>query len=159
MKSSSYIYLVLGNIALLFGWLIYYLFRPKLLPGKLEIEFFSISPVVVLSGVLPEFLHTYAFILLTYVALGVMSKTNLYISMAIWLVLESLFEIGQHPLFSHFFSYLETSVFAPQSPARFVTRYFLHGTFDPLDLMAIMIATLAAYYTAHYFQPQDHCHE
>ena len=159
MKRSIFTYLALAISALAAGALVYGYLRPQLLSGSSWNNSPALQTILLISGFLPDFLHTYAFILLTFITLGVTSKYSLHISMAFWLLVESLFEIGQHPFFSHFFARLEAFASGSFFPIPFVTGYFLHGTFDPLDLSAIFLAALAAFFTTRYFQNQEHSYE
>lgn len=98
-----------------------------------------------LSGVLPAFLHVYAFILLT--AAVVSARARVLSICLFWLGIDTLFELGQHATLA--------PALAAALPARFEqipmlersVGYFLHGTFDPWDLTAILVGTLAAYCT------------
>jgi len=56
----------------------------------------SAHPFGVVRGQLPEFLHVFAFSLLTAAALRVTSCAA-WASCAAWRLIDSLFELGQHP--------------------------------------------------------------
>ena len=102
-----------------------------------------------MSGIiysLPSFLHIYVFILLTT---AVTSKQINYIRYVcfFWLVVEVLFEFGQQhdiaivlanhiPEWFHHYIWLET-----------IPVYFLHGTFDPMDILSLILGMCFAYVT------------
>ena len=88
------------------------------------------------SGPLPSFLHTLGFILLTAVAAGVRRRGSLAVVSLTWVGVESLFEIGQHPLLA---GALAAGLSGLPGLAG-AGSYFVNGTFDPLDLLAVVLA-------------------
>lgn len=96
-----------------------------------------------LGGALPEFLHVFAFILLT--AAVVPGPPRLLLICGFWLGIESFFELGQHPTLAPAIA-AALPTWLEQVPVLDRTAsYFLHGTFDSWDLMAIALGVLAAY--------------
>jgi hypothetical protein len=75
-------------------------------------------------GWLPTFSHVFAFALLTYLALG---RRHLLLACLLWVAVNALFELGQA---------------LPADTVRLLPdflnlhTYFIHGVFDPLDLLA-----------------------
>ncbi len=102
-----------------------YLTRPAgalfLIPNLKE----SLPPLFgPLSGSLPSFMHALGFTLLSTLALGVSRRTALF-SAALWLALETTFEVGQRPIITAQLERLGLGL-----------PYFHYGTFDLFDLTA-----------------------
>jgi hypothetical protein len=99
-----------------------------------------------LGNYLPTFIHVYAFILLTVVVAGVSGSRALAVCV-FWFAIDSLFEIGQMDsiagwLAGHTPAWFDGIPFLENAAA-----YFLHGTFDVLDLLSIAAGALAAWLT------------
>ena len=96
---------------------------------------------------LPSLLHVYAFILLTAAVVS-RNAHHLRLICLFWLVTELLFEIGQqHDVAVAIVEHLP-AWFYGSAAFETVPNYFLHGTFDPLDIIGLLMGTLAAYATA-----------
>ncbi len=143
--------LVIAAAALTIGLLVYLLGREHgaiyFLTLWSPVEHTRINLADGLGGSLPAFVHSYAFILLTYWVVFP-DRTGLPAICLGWMALESLFEGAQsEPL---------AAWLATHTPAWFTgvpllenwADYFLHGTFDPFDLLAIAAGGIAAYLTA-----------
>jgi hypothetical protein len=93
-----------------------------------------------LGGWLPDFVHPFAFGLLSAVWLS-RRPWPAYGACAAWFTVDALFEIGQHaavaPALAH-------AVSAVPGVGGGLAGFFMHGTFDPLDLVAAGAGTLAA---------------
>ena len=139
--------IALGALAL--GTLVYMLDRPAatvyLLPQALSLARGHHLWFGVLGGHLPEFLHVYAFILLT-VAVSPWPGPAWPIC-AFWSTVDSLFEIGQHPAIAPHIAAALPAWFQHVPILDNTANYFLRGTFDPGDLVAIAVGTLMAYLT------------
>jgi hypothetical protein len=109
-----------------------------------------------LGGVLPAFLHTYAFALLTAWALGAGRRAATQ-GCLVWLGINALLEIGQHPAISSQIAAAVPAGFAGVPLLENLARYFTRGTFDPWDLAAIAAGALLAYFTLAL--PGDQRHE
>ncbi len=159
MKHCRWTYFQIALISLMAGYFVYLLFRPGpaiiAIPHSIEHWRITIDWLVPLTGALPEFLHTYAFILLTYVVLGVGNKSHLFISVISWLVIEVLFELGQHPLISKFIDTVVFSADKVNSLESIVRNYFIHGTYDIYDLLAILLACITAVFTILTINPEE----
>ncbi len=99
-----------------------------------------------LGGQLPDFLHVYAFALLTAAVL-VSSRRLALLSCVGWWGLDTLFEIGQHPAVSPAITAALPAWFEAVPFLENTGLYFTHGTFDPLDFIAIAVGAVAAYFT------------
>ena len=83
-RRNSYLYLSIACLTLFSGYLVYFFGRPGAIiyaiPTALE-HWITVLPVFAeVSGPLPGFFHSYAFILLTFVVLGNCSRAYLYLS-------------------------------------------------------------------------------
>jgi len=107
-----------------------------------------------LGGHLPEFIHVYAFILLT-MALG---SARVATACAFWWTVDTLFEIGQHPAIAPHIAAWLPGWFHNLPILDNTASYFLHGTFDPGDLVAIALGTIVAYLTIRAKQAKEKSH-
>ena len=92
---------------------------------------------------LPAFVHPFAFSLLTVAVLAPSVRPR-YGACVAWALVNIAFELGQHPQFKGplaeaLYAHLGQSV-----PVRRLASYFLRGTFDFGDLLAIVAGALAA---------------
>lgn len=150
-QRNSCLYVSIACLTLFSGYLIYFFGRPGAIiyaiPTALE-HWITVLPVFAeVSGPLPGFFHSYAFILLTFVVLGNCSRAYLYLSIAVWVCLEAMFEIAQHPLLDESIASFVPAWFEKIPLLDVTARYFLQGTFDPLDLIAILLAAIAVLLT------------
>lgn len=84
----------------------------------------------------PSFAHAYCFTVLLIVALGLRIPNIVGASVG-WLVVESLFEIGQHPAVCRQFVAVTARWHGSSRLLRVAVRYLSAGVFDPHDLAAI----------------------
>lgn len=150
MAKIHRLWILMGMIGLLLGLAVYLVDRP---PEKIYF-IFNLNPDLSLyrglprifgrlGNWLPEFLHPFSFILL---AAGISACRKQWQFAAIslfWLLMNVVFELGQ--------KYKDFAVsFVPDwfsgIPYLENTRdYFLAGRFDPADLAAVILGSLAAY--------------
>lgn len=97
------------------------------------------------GGVLPAFVHAYTFVVLT-VAVVPSPKRALSIC-GFWLTVDSLFELGQHPAIAPYTAAAIPPSFHHLPVLEAARSYFLRGTFDPWDLIAIAAGITGAYLT------------
>ena len=149
-RSSNRLQRRIGTLVLLFGVCFYMIERPPgtvyMLPAAFSL--FEGAPVLLggLGGSVPTFCHAFAFTLLTAGLLGC-SRAHAAIPCLGWLSTDLAFELGQHPALRHAAAE-SIPLWLERLPVLGNTRaYFLGGTFDPLDLLSIVLATAAAYYT------------
>ena len=107
-----------------------------------------------LDGYLPAFVHVYAFILLTVVFCP--WPARVWAICGLWWGLDSLFELGQHPALAPGIAAALPAWWQHVPLLDHAANYFLHGTFDPLDLLAIALGTFAAYVTVSIARREVH---
>jgi DNA-binding beta-propeller fold protein YncE len=147
LKKPSVLYVIIAAVALFVGLLVYLLDRQPahtyflshaLTPAYAPYALFGVA-----GNYLPAFLHVYAFMLLT-VAIAGSSNARLIRIGAAWFVIASLFEFGQHPAVSPLFTASLPTWFAHIPVLDNTAAYFLKGSFDLLDLLAIALGTATA---------------
>lgn len=161
MTTSIRIQLSIGLAVLVIGTLVYVLDRPAeqtLLTSAIDLPSLKVGIFGPIGRVLPTFAHVFAFILFTVVVLGNTRLASI-LACAGWLVVELAFELGQHPQVATWLSAVLSP--DPDSPTIIVytANYFVSGTFDPWDLVAICLGALTAYVVIKKTQQQEFCHE
>lgn len=148
-RRTQFIVTAIALLALLAGALVYLWGRP---PGRvylLDMVLPARETCVhcgIVAGALPSFFHVYAFTLLTAALLASRPRSAL-LAGTIWFSVDALFEAAQHPALTRFL--------VPRLPAWFngvpvlenVASYLEHGTFDPLDVLALALGAVAALLT------------
>jgi hypothetical protein len=151
----------LASAALALGLLVYALDRPPgsayFLPADWSLAANHSRWFGRLGGYVPEFAHVYAFSLLTVIVLGAWRKLALP-SCAAWWAIDSLFEIGQHAAISPHIAAAVPRWFDGIPFLENAAPYFLRGTFDPWDLVAIAFGALAAFATVLLLQWEGRRH-
>lgn len=99
---------------------------------------------------IPTFVHPFALILLT-AAFVELKKHNIIGICLTWLLIDSLFELAQMTVVAQWLIGIVPS-FTNVPILENTRNYFLYGTFDVLDLVSIVLGTMAAYYTLIYFK-------
>lgn len=160
---ARWFYFSIACVSLCTGYVVYFLGRPGpvivAIPDHFD-QWISVQPLVAeFSGQLPSFLHTYAFIMLIYLVLGTSSKLNLYLSISLWAMVETLFELGQHDSFNEAIINNLPGWFERTPVLDISDNFFLYGTFDPLDLLAIAIASVCAWLTVQLRQKKEAHHD
>ena len=98
----------------------------------------------VLQGQAPDFLHIFAFILIS-ASFAKPTYNNLLVVCIGWLSLECLFEVAQHPVFSRpIAAWLLDHPF-PIPLVEKAHQYFESGTFDWLDIVSFCLGSVCAY--------------
>ncbi len=147
MSQTNKAQIVIGLAVLLLGTMVYVVDRPWeqtiFVPGDLSL--FPLTPSVfgVTGHSLPTFAHVFAFSLLTIALVGGAKRAAITVCLG-WCLVEAAFELGQHLALA-----LATAMppwFAGLPMLNKSASYFLHGTFDPLDILAIALGALAAYF-------------
>ncbi len=110
-----------------------------------------------LGAWLPSFVHPFSFALLTAAALPAASAWR-YHGCAAWGAVNLAFELGQHPALKGW--WLESVAGDALPIVRWFARYFLHGTFDVVDLVVVIAGAAAAAAMLRWVgRHQEHPHE
>lgn len=92
---------------------------------------------------LPAFLHVFSLVLVTGGILACRKTGSLVVSLS-WLVTEWAFEVGQK--FPAWADALVPRWFDSIPVLETTRNYFRVGTFDPLDMVAVAVGAVAAYF-------------
>jgi ABC-type xylose transport system permease subunit len=141
--------LIIGVAVLLVGTLVYLIDRPPeqtyfVKNSPIKITLFTTIPNVFgsIGGSLPAFVHVFSFILITAGILSCNGRGYRIICLS-WFLLDAAFEVGQH--FTAWPSKIIPDWFTGIPFLKNTESYFLHGTFDFIDLTAIAFGALIAY--------------
>ena len=141
---------ILGFVALLIGLVEYVLSRStdstylgKMIGTLVGGFSFKMNIFGVFGGVLPEFLHPFAFALFTMALFPRASRKVRRMICLFWLAIELFFEMGQ--CFGQQIAQHLLKVLPHRGVVDPLTNYFLNGTFDHLDVLAICVGITAAY--------------
>ncbi len=147
MSQTNKAQIVIGLAALLLGTMVYLVDRPgdhSFVPSAISLFPFTPSVFGVLGHGLPTFAHVFAFSLLTIAFVGGAKRAAITVCLG-WFLVDATFELGQHPQVASGLSSLIPQWFEHLPVLDRTASYFLHGTFDPFDLLAIVSGALAAY--------------
>lgn len=152
-QKINYSQIVTGLFILLFGTLVYIVDRPPeqthfVNNSILKISLYKTLPNLfgTLGNSLPDFAHVFAFIMITAGLISCRTKGYILIS-TLWFITDSLFEIGQK--FSATFTGLIPGWFHSIPFLKNTPLFFQTGTFDWLDLAAILTGSVSACLTMH----------
>jgi hypothetical protein len=150
MRHINKTQILIGVTVLLLGSFIYLIDRPPdqtyfVKSSPVTISLFNTVPKVFgfIGGSLPESIHVFSFILITAGLLFSNKRGYLIICLS-WFLLDAAFEIGQH--FTAWSSKMIPDWFTGIPFLENTESYFLHGTFDFIDLAAIAFGTVIAYF-------------
>lgn len=101
---------------------------------------------------LPSFVHPFAFSLFTAAALPSGSAWR-YHACVFWCAVNLVFEFGQHPQLGAPLAEALQGSFGASAPARWVSNYFLRGTFDGVDIASAVLGAVAAAVVLRLLQP------
>lgn len=136
---------VIGCLAFAVGLLVYLMDRdaskPALIPSVAWLAGSNVFGA--LGGWLPSFVHTFAFSLLTAAVLPERSVPR-YGACIAWFAVNVVFEVGQHPLVSVRLAEALQGGPGGSPLTQPLASYFVHGTFDPGDIVAGLFGALAA---------------
>lgn len=142
--------IIIGMIVLSLGILIYLIDRPPdntyfVYKSFVNISLHNTLPNLfgLIGNSLPSFIHVFSFILITASLISYKKNRCLIVCLA-WFLIDCAFEFGQK-----YYSLLQKMI-----PDWFIgipflentENYFVHGTFDYFDLLAITIGSLIAYF-------------
>jgi hypothetical protein len=144
------IQILIGALALLIGSLVYLVDRAPdqtyfVYSTGITISLYSPlpNPLGLIGNSLPAFLHAFSFILITGGLVSYRKRGYLIICLC-WFVVDGVFELGQK--FDSWASKTIPDWFAGLPVLENTESYFLQGTFDVIDLAAITLGALIAYF-------------
>jgi len=142
--------ILIGLSVFLFGTLVYLIDRPPDQTYFVHKSFVKISLHNILPNLfgfignsLPSFVHVFSFILITAGLLRC-QKRGCVIICSFWFLTDFLFELGQK--FKLLSSTMVPDWFEGVPLLENTKSYFLYGTFDFIDLVAITTGTIIAYF-------------
>jgi hypothetical protein len=142
--------ILIGAAGLLVGALVYLVDRPPdytyfVYRSGIDISLYNILPNLFgpIGHSLPAFSHVFSFILITAGLIGCRKRGYLIICLS-WFLVDCAFELGQK--FNSFAVRFVPDWFAEIPIIGNTKNYFLQGTFDYLDLIAISIGSALAYF-------------
>jgi len=140
---------LIGIASLVFGTFVYLFYRPPdqtyfIYISGLNISSYNTLPNIfgLVGNSLPSFIHVFSFILITAGFLFCQKRDCLIVCSS-WFLVDCAFEIGQYfkPWSSEIFpNWFEGVLLLENSRG-----YFVRGTFDFFDLIAIALGTVTAY--------------
>jgi hypothetical protein len=150
MRLINKIQILIGVIGLVFGSLVYLIDRPPdqtyfVYSSNIDISLYSELPNLFgfIGNSLPAFIHVFSFILVTAGLISYQKKRYLIICLW-WFLLDCAFELGQK--FSAWSLKMIPDWFAGLPLLENTEGFFLEGTFDFLDLAAITLGSIIAYF-------------
>ena len=142
--------ILIGIAGLLVGMSVYLVDRPPdqtyfVYNSPFNISLFNTLPIIFghIGNSLPAFIHVFSFILITASFICFQKRGYLIICLS-WFLVDCAFELGQK--FNSVPSKLIPDWFGRIPFFENTENYFLSGTFDFLDLVAITIGALIAYF-------------
>ena len=140
----------IGLAGLGLGLLVYLIDRPPdqtyfISNAGFDISFYNTLPNIfgLVGNSLPAFIHVFSFILISAGLLGCRKRGSIIICLS-WLLVDCAFELGQK--FNMWSSKIIPDWFIGVPFLEDTENYFLQGTFDFIDLAAIALGTLIAYF-------------
>jgi len=141
--------IIIGAVVLLVGALVYLIDRPPdqtyfIYKIGMNINLFGLLPIVFgpIGNFLPSFIHVFSFILIT-AGLIARGKRDYLIICLSWFIIDCAFELGQK--FILWPSRIIPDWFVGIPFLENTKNYFMQGTFDWVDLVAIVIGSITAY--------------
>ena len=104
---------------------------------------FKMGVFGIFGGILPEFIHPFSFALITMALFPETSRRIRVMICLFWLVVDLLFEVGQY--FGQQISQFLPRFLAHTKFSELLANYFLRGTYDHLDVVAICLGTASAF--------------
>ncbi|MBF0225146.1 MAG: hypothetical protein HQK76_06795 [Desulfobacterales bacterium] len=150
----NYTQFIIGFIALIIGTIIYLIDRPPentyfVYKSVSNLSFYGIFPKMFgrIGNNLPSFFHAFSFILLT-TSFMTSTKMGCFMTSLCWFFIDAVFELGQKfdkaasnivPDWFSYIPYLENT-----------KNYFIAGTFDIFDLLAVVLGSILAFLISIY---------
>lgn len=139
---------LIGVAALVAGTAVYLLDRPAgqlaLIPPDWVLSDGQGSVSGILGGVLPDFLHPFAFAMLTGSLLAP-SRLRYGIACLVWATIDLAFETGQAPTVSKWLAATIGPWKGRIPGVESILSYFGNGTYDPLDVLATIAGAVMAW--------------
>jgi len=150
LNKINWVQISIGVVGLVVGSLIYLIDRPPdqtyfIYSSPINISLSNIIPTLFASigNSLPAFIHVFSFILIT-AGLIFCNKRGYFIICLSWFLVDCAFELGQK--FNTWSSSIIPNWFTGIPFLENTENYFLQGTFDFIDLAAIALGTVIAYF-------------
>ena len=96
-----------------------------------------------LGGLIPELVHPFSFALFTIILFPAAGRIARGLICLGWMIINIVFEIGQY--FSNQFSEFILIIFNRNMFSELLTNYFIAGTYDHGDILAIVFGIIAAF--------------
>lgn len=146
--------MIVASTSLAIGVLLYLLTRPAgsvyLLSSWFDLPSLALPSMVGGIGYqLPSLLHTLAFSLFTYLCL-VPGRHAAALGAMTWIVINAALEVAQAPGAARWIAEHTPDEFASIPLLQNIPDYFTAGTFDVLDLVAIVAGGMLAYVTTRF---------
>ena len=150
MRPINKIQILIGGVVLALGSLVYLVDRPPdqtyfVDTSGINISLYNILPNLFgfIGNTLPAFVHAFSFILITAGLMACRKKGCLIICLS-WFFIDCAFELGQK--FNGWATKIVPDCFAGAPVLENSENYFRLGTFDFLDMAAIIISSITAYF-------------
>lgn len=124
------------------------------LAGWWQAQPLHVAQIAAVGAWLPSFAHVYALSVVTAMLLKP-SRRAVFKACLSWWVIDSLFEFGQHQALAPLIAAALPKWFTHVPLLDHAGRYFLYGTFDIHDLLAIAAGALAAALTVTVVLPKE----
>jgi hypothetical protein len=106
----------------------------------------------------PTLVHTFAFCVLLAAIWASAKQVAVNVCVAL-IAFELLLELGQHDLFTRSIETILPVDSIDSQVLALVPRYFTNGTFDPLDVLSILVGGLLAIVVTRFSFRKDRSHE
>lgn len=142
------LHVLIGMVALSLGSMVYIVDRPPeqtyfVWISNISLHKFLPNIFGPIGNSLPAFIHVFSFIMITAGLISCQKRGYLIISLC-WFLIDSAFEMGQK--FNTWPSRMTLDWFSGIPFLENTENYFLRGTFDYIDLVAIAFGTAIAYF-------------
>ena len=152
----NFLQLIIGVCVLLIGIMEYVLSRgpEDTYLGRMISESagslpFRVHIYGIFGGVLPEFVHSFSFALITMSLFPQSSRKIRAMICLFWLVIEVFFEVGQY--FGTQIAGLMSWIYPKTIFLDPLRNYFINGTYDNLDILAIWLGIISAFIISELF--------
>ena len=146
LRESTETRIAIGLGVLLVGTLVYLVDRPAEQSFLFHFSFYPFAPPLFgsLGRSFPTFAHVFAFSLLTVALIAPARRVCAVVCLG-WFLVDAAFEVGQHPSVAQWVAGLIPPWFQHIPILEKTEGYFVHGTFDPVDMLSIAVGAMVAY--------------